>query len=244
MRIAALSDIHGNLDALQAVLADIARRGCDLVVNLGDLVSGPLRAAETAALLMARGFPTVRGNHERQLLETPPERMGTSDALARAQLSEAQLRWLGGLPPLLRIEDVLLCHGTPGDDTGYFLEHVDAGGLRAATPAEAAARAGDSDARLLLCGHTHRPRALRLDDGRLVVNPGSVGLPAYRARRPVPHRIETGTPHARYALLQRRGHGWEAELVAVDYDFRAMARLADDHGCGDWSMALRTGRVA
>lgn len=243
MRIAAISDIHGNLDALQAVLADIARRGCDLVVNLGDMLSGPLRAAATADLLMERRFPTVRGNHDRQLLD-PPDRMRPSDAMAHAQLSRAQLDWLAALPPLLHIEDVLLCHGTPDSDCTYLLEDVHAGRLRPSAPAEVARRLGGGGARLVLCGHSHTPRTVRLDDGCLVVNPGSVGLPAYRTDWPSPHRAETGTPHARYAVLQRHGHDWEAELVAVEYDFRAMARLAAARGCGDWSMALRTGRVA
>lgn len=69
MKIAIISDIHGNLLALQAVLADIALQGVDQTVNLGDSLSGPLQPAETADLLMAKDFVTIKGNHERQLLE-------------------------------------------------------------------------------------------------------------------------------------------------------------------------------
>ena len=68
MKIAVISDVHGNLLALQAVLADIARQGVDQTVNLGDLLSGPLQPFETAELLMAEALLTIRGNHERQLL--------------------------------------------------------------------------------------------------------------------------------------------------------------------------------
>ena len=68
MKFAVISDIHGNLLALQAVLADIARQGIEQTVNLGDILSGPLQPAETADLLMAQDFPTIRGNHERQVL--------------------------------------------------------------------------------------------------------------------------------------------------------------------------------
>ena len=85
MRIAAISDIHGNLGALDAVLDDIARRGVDVTVNLGDIVSGHLQPRATAQRLMALDLPTIRGNHERQVLGDPA-RMGASDAFARAQL--------------------------------------------------------------------------------------------------------------------------------------------------------------
>ena len=68
MRIAFLSDIHGNLPALQAVRDDMARRGVDQVINGGDILSGPLWPRETADVLMALDWPTIAGNHERQLL--------------------------------------------------------------------------------------------------------------------------------------------------------------------------------
>ena len=74
MRIAAVSDIHGNLFALDAVLADIERRAVDLIVNLGDIVSGPLLPSGTAQRLMALRLPTIRGNHERQVLTLDPAR--------------------------------------------------------------------------------------------------------------------------------------------------------------------------
>src|SRR4051794_36985237 len=76
MRIAALSDVHGNLAALDAVLADLAGQDVDAVVNLGDLLSGAVQPRETADRLMALGLPTVRGNHERQLLTLSPDRRG------------------------------------------------------------------------------------------------------------------------------------------------------------------------
>ena len=98
MRIAAITDIHGNLPALDAVLADIARRGCDLVVNLGDIFSGPLWPRETAERLQPLQLPTIAGNHERQLLGDP-ETMAVSDAHARRSLTTEQLEWVRALPP-------------------------------------------------------------------------------------------------------------------------------------------------
>ena len=88
MKLAVVSDIHGNLGALHAVLEDIARESVDGIVNLGDILSGPLQPAETADFLMTQSFVTIRGNHERQLLaliDGPRERIdpGTSDGYAR-----------------------------------------------------------------------------------------------------------------------------------------------------------------
>jgi predicted phosphodiesterase len=250
VRIAAVSDIHGNLPALDAVLADINRAGADVIVNLGDTVSGPLWVAETAERLMALRLPTIRGNHERQVLA--PEPRGPADRFAAERLTPGQRGWLAGLPATLLLDaDVFCCHGTPVSDTSYFLETVTGGfdratgaaGVRAATVAEAAARAGAVPQRLILCGHTHTPRAALLPDGRLVVNPGSVGVQAYDDDHPQVHVVENGTPHARYVLLTRAAAGWQVEFRCVPYDWESAARLAESNGRGDWADALRTGRV-
>lgn len=244
MRIAVLSDIHGNLAALDAVLADVARRGCDLTVNLGDILSGPLFPAQTAARLMALELPTIRGNHERQLLEQPSERMGASDAYARACLDEAQLDWVRALPTELRLDEAVhLCHGTPGSDLDYFLEDVDAGGYHAAAPDRVHARAGAIDAELILCGHTHTPRVVQLDDGRLIVNPGSVGLQAFTWDQPLPHAVENGSPHARYAIVEHGAQGWSVESIALAYDWESATHAADQRGRLEWAHALRHGRM-
>ncbi len=239
-----LSDIHGNIAALDAVLADARERGVDRIVNLGDILSGALFPRETAERLMPMDLPTIRGNHERQVTDQPYERMEPSDRHAADRLTPAQVEWLAGLPTTLRLEpDVLMVHGTPDSDLGYFLETVEPEGARAATLQEAAERAGEAQAALILCGHTHVPRVMRLADGRLIVNPGSVGLPAYAARHPWPHKVETGTPHARYAVAAREAGGWSAELLAVAYDHESAARTALANGRPEWAHALRTGRA-
>ena len=102
-------------------------------------------------------------------------------------------------------------------------------------------RAGDCPARLILCGHTHTPRTRRLSDCRLVANPGSIGLQAYEDDHWFPHRVEIGSPQARYAMVEKGPLGWEAELIAVDYDFEPVAVLAEANGRPDWAAALRTG---
>lgn len=242
MRIAVLSDIHGNLPALDAVLVDVAQQGVDLVVNLGDILSGPLWPAETAARLMALDVPTIAGNHERQLLTEARDTMCESDRFAAERLDEQALRWLAILPAThALLPDVLMVHGTPAGDLEGFLETVTPQGARAATVAEVEARAGDTAAAVILCGHTHVPRAMRLPDGRLIVNPGSVGLPGYRADWPHPHVMEAGSPHARYAIVAQRGGEWEANLCRVDYGWDEAADRAEAMGRPDWAVPLRTG---
>ena len=243
MKIAALSDIHGNLAALDAVLRHVRSQGADLIVNLGDIVSGSISPAETADRLMALDLPTIRGNHERQLLAGDLAAMRISDRFARAALRADQLDWIAQLPATLRIaDDVLMVHGTPENDLDYFLETVTEAGCRAATQAEVERRAGNGHERLILCGHTHVPRSATLGDGRLVVNPGSVGLQAYEDDVPWPHRIETCSPHARYATVTRTKSGWDVEFHAVEYDWDATADLALANGRPDWVTALREGR--
>ena len=244
MKIAVLSDIHGNLLALDAVIADAEARGVDLMVNLGDICSGPLFPGETADRLMALDLPTIAGNHERQVLTLSPEHMGPTDRHTVDLLRADQRAWLAGLPATLRLsEEVLLVHGTPDSDLAYFLETVTPEGLRPATPDEIEDRAGPVDAAVILCGHTHVPRIATLADGRLVVNPGSVGLPAYDDVHPWPHAVETGSPHARYAVVSNDDAGWRAELLSVDYDWATVSDIAASNGRADWARALRTGRM-
>lgn len=242
MQIAVISDIHGNLAALDAVLADIGRRGADLIVNLGDILSGALQPSATADRLMALHLPTIRGNHERQVLAGDVSRMGLSDRHAHETIRPDQRAWLQALPESLRLDEVLLVHGTPASDIAYFLETVTPDGCRPATMDEASARAGDTDAAVILCGHTHMPRSVRLADGRLIVNPGSVGLQAYDDERPFYHLIETGTPHARYAMVTRAHGQWTSIDLSVAYDWDAAAVMAQANDRQDWAVALKTGR--
>jgi diadenosine tetraphosphatase ApaH/serine/threonine PP2A family protein phosphatase len=243
MRFAAIADIHGNCLALEAVLNDIAAQGIHDVVNLGDHLSGPLEAAKTADLLMRRECTTIRGNHDRYLIELERASMWPSDRLAHDQLEPHHIAWLKSLPATARFRDeVFLCHATPDDDNTYWLETVMADGRVCATPIEEIeARASGIEASLILCGHTHIPRTARLRDGRLIVNPGSVGCPGYTDVVPVPHRMEAATPDACYAILERTPRGWSTTFRLVPYDHMAMAELARRNGRHEWGSALASG---
>jgi predicted phosphodiesterase len=250
MKFAAISDIHGNLNALQAVLADIDREGVDRIINCGDTLGGPLESAKTADLLIARGIPMIAGNHERQLLALAPEKLNRSDACTASEINATHRAWLMSAPPTMwlhaKAQDVFICHGTPFSDLHYWLETItddfgqhDSVGVRAATQAEIVERMGRGEhtrrASLIVCGHTHVPR---------VVNAGSVGLPGYDDIHPNKHWIETGSAHARYALMEKTPQGWNVQLRSVAYDFEPMAQLAEHRSRPDWALPLRTGRMS
>lgn len=245
MRLAILADAHGNLLALEAVLADLRAQAPDLLVNLGDLCTGPFDPAGSAAAQMALACPTLAGNHERNLREG--DDTSPSVAFARPRLTSEQKRWIESLPATLSMMDgtVFACHGSPGGgDLDYFLEDVTTG--RAVLNTEAAIQArlsGIGAASLVLCGHTHMPRAVRLG-GVTIVNPGSIGMPAYTDDQPVPHAIETGAPHARYAIATRGpGGAWSVDLRAVAYDWEAAARQALENGSPAVARWAATGRA-
>jgi diadenosine tetraphosphatase ApaH/serine/threonine PP2A family protein phosphatase len=251
MRLAVFADVHGNLPALEAVLADIPARGIRHAINLGDCVSGPLWPRESCALLMASGIPALRGNHDLWVgTAEDAASLGSSDAYAHAELAPAQRAWLAALPTMLRPAPGLLAfHGTPRSDTEYLLDQPVQGHLSPAPPALARERLGAATEGVFvaLCAHSHRPAVVQLPQGGpLVVNPGSVGCPAYEnPGAPSPHVSESGSPHARYAVLTLSPEGAaRVELVALAYDWETAARRAEANGRPGWARALRTGSMA
>ena len=213
MRLAVISDIHGNLPALEAVLAHIETRRPDQVVVAGDLVNRGPQSAAVVSRLQPLGFPTVQGNHERYVLAaaraTSPDEGGDTYAPSRwtmRQLTSDQLDYLRHLPFSAQVEDVLVVHGSPrGDQDGIFPK----------TGERELAQKLNGHTNLV-CGHTHLSLVRPWRAGGLVVNAGSAG------------NTFEGDTRARYAWLERRAGGWQAEVTCVEYDVAATLRAFDD----------------
>lgn len=216
MVVAALYDIHGNLPALRAVLAEAQDAGVEKFVIGGDVAGGPL-PRETINLLMARGERAqfVRGNADREAVEAfdagrtelgsvadPAE---SAAIFVASQISRAQRDFLAGFPPTVRLDlngqgPTLFCHGSPRSDSEII--------TRLTTDERLREILAGVDERLIVAGHTHQQFDRMIDDWR-VINAGSVGLP-YEGNR-----------GAYWALIGR-----EVELRRTEYDLdQALSEL-------------------
>lgn len=234
MRIAVISDIHGNLTALEAVLRDIKERGVDQVVNLGDLVFRGPYPSEVLAALQDLKAPTLRGNTEDWLFEdwgeaVPGDFRPKVVEWTRAMLHPDELAYLRDLPFSLRLEL---------DDNRFLLVHAsrrstEDGFLPDTHEEKLLELLGPPDHDGLVAGHVHR-QFLRRAAGRLLINPGSVGLPF------------DGDPRAAYCILDSAPGRLDVQLIRVSYDIdyavnRARKRIA----WADWFEAtIRAGRLA
>ena len=242
MRIAVIADIHGNMPALEAVLADIQQRDVDRTINLGDCVSGPLWPREVCDLLMASSSLVIRGNHDRWVSGPDPASMGPSDRYAHSNLGADHRHWLNALPTSADAgHGILACHGTPTNDNQYLVEEVSEHRLVRAPLSVIQERLGDVHARVVLCGHSHQQHLIQLPNGPLVLNPGSVGCPAYDDPGADPHVSESGSPYARYAVLSIDEQNASADMIALTYDWKAASARAEKNGRPDWAYGLRTG---
>lgn len=248
MRCALISDIHGNLPALEAVLADIEGRAeIDAVYHLGDLVGYAPWPDEVVALLRAHGIAGVAGNYDSTVATDyahcgcryedarQEELSHHSYEWTRARVSEETKRWLGGLPFRMDVRPLgghasgptlILLHGNPVLNTVYWTEDRDDGFCRKMAAA-AGARAGD----VLAFGHTHRPWHREVD-GIHFVNTGSVGRP------------KDGDWRAGYVVLELGASGWGVEFIRVDYDLeRATAAIRSSTLPDEFAEILETGGV-
>lgn len=244
-RLAALSDIHGNATAMEAVLADIARQKPDVVLVAGDLVlNGPEPGLVVDVLrnLADDGAHVVQGNTDIAVADFdysaayPSMTDGVSDAVrdaaewAHDALGPQRLDWLRRLPAerRWRADDgtlVLVCHGSPGSQTAGFDQGLD--------PNVTVERVGRTDARVIVCGHTHLPEVRDLG-WKIIVNDGSAGY------------VFDGDPTASWALIDIDDGEVRAEIRRTTFDVLAVANAISARGlAGDVYRAatVRTGKL-
>jgi predicted phosphodiesterase len=244
-RLAALSDVHGNAVALEAVLADIGRERPDAILVGGDLVLNgpdPVAAVETLRGLADDGALVIQGNTDIAVADFdyaaafPWMTDGVPDAIqdaaewAHDTLGPERLDWLRRLPAerRWRAEDgtlVLVCHASPGSQTAGFDQSLD--------PAVTTERLAQTDARVIACGHTHLPEVRDLG-WKLIVNDGSAGY------------VFDGDPTASWALIELAEDGVRAEIRRTAFDTLAVANAISARGlAGDVYRAatVRTGKL-
>src|SRR5262249_28376888 len=169
----------------------------------------PLWPRETAEYLGTLGLPTVRGNHDRWLIESDAAGLSATDCFSRAALTSEQRHEQHALPAFIEPADgVLAVHGTPADDRSFLTEDIHCDRLIPTTREQIVRRLGAAMSRqVVLCGHSHRQSAIQVPDGPLILNPGSVGCPVF-ADVASSGSLELRSPHARYAILTQRGRRW------------------------------------
>ncbi|MCX8159567.1 MAG: metallophosphatase family protein [Candidatus Saccharicenans sp.] len=248
MKIAIFSDIHGNIYALRAVLADIQNRGADMVFCGGDLVGYGAFPNEVISLVRENHIPTIMGNYD-QGIGNDSDDCGCAyrDELSRA-LGKRSIAWtrekvtaenkayLRHLPERISLnldgKKMLLVHGSPRRINEYLFEDRPAASIIRMFEAE--------KVDIIVCGHTHLPyihdltveegletvseadsrQVTRLKPGGryILINTGSVGKP------------KDGDPRAGYALLDIGDSGIRYEIVRVPYELEAMARAVEQSG--------------
>ena len=218
MRLALVSDLHGNELALEAVLADARRAGYDQLVCLGDVATLGPRPGAVLSRLRDLGCPCILGNHDEFMLDAPlvrsysefPVVVASVDA-TREALSADELAFIGTFVRTLALDDVFLYHGTPRSNMEDLL---------ATTPQERVDEMLDGKRAVVLAGgHTHLQMA-RQHRGMLLVNPGSLGLPFREYASGGPPVI---LPFAEYAIVDARADGVSVDLRRVTLDRQALA---------------------
>jgi putative phosphoesterase len=222
MRVAVFSDVHGNLTALEAVLAHIREQRADRVVCGGDLAFGGPDPEGSVQRVRGLGIPCVRGNTDEWL--TPDAReIEPTTAWTRARLSAVSREYLATLPFQHRIDDLVVVHATPWSISDVVPK--DAG------PAQVRRVLDEAGAAAVVYGHIHIAWIGRTPGGGLLVNTGSVGFPF------------DGDARSSYALLEQTANGWVAAVHRVAYDVDRAAVFPADHPApAAWAARMRTGR--
>lgn len=224
MKVAVLSDIHGNMQALMSVVEDIENNNCEKVFCLGDLaMAGPEPAKVISYVKNQKNWVVIQGNTDKMIADFSPEILNNTEkafpVMAHALvedvlfLSDEEKSYLKNLPPqkelLLEGVKILLVHGSPRRNNEDILPDMPLDKLEEIIK--------DTDADLILCGHTHVPAGYQTNTKQTVVNVGSVGRPM------------TQDPKACYCVIDIKNGTFSLEHRFVDYDREKAAKIMRSH---------------
>jgi predicted phosphodiesterase len=220
MKIAVVSDIHGNLEAFQQVLADIEQAGIDRIISLGDNIGYGPDSEKVMALIRRRKIPSIMGNHEMALVD--PSHLKWFNVLAREslqktsrKLSDTSQRDIAEFPASLIANGCRFVHGFPPDQVATYLFEVSDQKLEQTL--------GALNERICFVGHTHKLEMIGFDGSRLsrsqlvqgatqldpqhryIINAGSVGQP------------RDATNHAKYVIWDAANDSLEVRFISYDY---------------------------
>ena len=238
MRVAAISDIHGNLPALEAVLAEIDDESVDEIVVAGDTAHGPW-PAEVVDLLVERGARCVRGNADREVIERS-DRFGPLAAWSADRLGEDRLAIARSWPLTIELSieglgTVLVCHSTPAADDPVY--------TRITPDEELVGMLESVGADVLVCGHTHMQYDRTLSSGLRLVNPGSVGMP-YEGAQGAYWALLGPDVEFRATRYDVGGTVAAIEVLAAPVDERLLEQLVDPPDSESTTQYFEAGRDA
>ncbi|MCP4764311.1 MAG: metallophosphoesterase family protein [archaeon] len=243
MKIAILSDIHGNSWALNDVLEDIKSKKIETIINLGDSLNGPLDPKGTFNLLVENNVLSISGNGDRLILESLESisKFKTMEYV-KTQIDNDVIDWLRKLPFELINNNIYCCHASPDSDTSYLLENLKADHIEIKENSEIDKILKDIKQDIIVCGHSHVSRIVKTAN-KIILNTGSVGLHAYSDKLPIPHKMENFNSYARYSIITLSENPVKIEQVAISYDYEAAAKKAEKNERSDWAKWIRTGRA-
>lgn len=231
MRIAVVSDIHGNLDAFIRCLKDIDRSGVDRIVNLGDAIGYGPQPEEVLGLLEKKGIPNIFGNHEIAAIDIDFRSDFSQQAIISLErtlafLTSASLSYIKGLPYCRSMEGALMVHGCPPDSPTIYLSHM--------SPSEIKETFASNSFNIAFAGHTHHLMLMSYDGGHIefdplyqdiihlkpghrhIVNVGAVGQP------------RDGDPRAKYVIWDNRRN--TLEIKRINYNIDRTVKLIQQRG--------------
>ncbi|MBF4519390.1 metallophosphoesterase family protein [Flavobacterium sp. ANB] len=229
MRIAIISDIHANFPALEQTLKSIEQQNIDTVYCLGDLVGYNLCPNAVINEIRKRHIPTLAGNHDVKAVEIHNEGSNDSESYAYQIVGKEQIKYLSALPSHIKLEfqtadkliKILMVHGSPYSNKEYLLEDKKEKDFTAIFL--------DSNADIIICGHSHKPYHRVLENPNKkgsyfhAINAGSVGKP------------KDGNPKSCYAVLTidkssnlSKKEGVQVEFIRVDYDIEKTAMAIEE----------------